>query len=395
MDYNFDELIDRQNTDCVKYDLRKAVFGKEDVLPMWVADMDFRTPDFIIDAIKDRLKHEVLGYALNPTRLYDAIISWMYQRHNWDIKKGWIVLSPGVVPSMAILVQAFSDPGDEVIVQQPVYFPFFKTIRNNGRKILNNPLVLKNGRYEMDLEDLEKKITSRTRMIFLCSPHNPGGRVWRRQELEAIAEICIKNKILIVSDEIHADLILFNNKHIPTASLSKEIAQNTVTCMSSSKTFNTAGLNTSYMIISNHKLRKIYKDKLSDFQLDLGNISGLVALEASYLKGADWLDQLLRYLEGNILFLETFIQKNIPTIQAMRPEGTYLVWLDFRKTGLDLKKLTHFLIYKAGLGLSDGPLFGEEGIGFQRLNTACPRAVLRKGLESLLEAYNNYNNDEA
>jgi cystathionine beta-lyase len=394
MDYDFDEIIDRQNTDSVKYDLRKAVFGRGDVLPMWVADMDFRTPDFIIDAIKSRLNHEVLGYALKPSGLDEAIVNWVQQRHGWNIHKGWIVISPGVVPSMAILVQAFTDPGDEVIVQQPVYFPFFKTIRNNGRKILNNPLVSRNGQYEMDLEDLKTKITARTRMIFLCSPHNPGGRVWKKRELEAIAEICIQNNILIISDEIHADLILFENRHIPTATLGHEIAQNTITCMSSSKTFNTAGLNTSYLIISNHNLRRAYKEKLSDFQLDLGNIAGLTALEASYLKGADWLNQLIKYLEGNILFLETFIQKNMPSIQVMRPEGTYLVWLDFRKTHLDRKKLNQFLIHEAGLGLSDGALFGGEGIGFQRLNAACPRSVLADGLEGLLRAYRNFQDNE-
>lgn len=394
MDYDFDEIIDRQNTDSVKYDLRKAVFGREDVLPMWVADMDFKTPDFIIDAIKSRLNHEVLGYALKPTGLNEAVVNWVQQRHGWSIHKGWIVLSPGVVPSMAILVQAFTDPGDEVIVQQPVYFPFFKTIRNNGRIILNNPLVLRNGQYEMDLEDLKIKITARTRMIFLCSPHNPGGRVWKKRELEAVAEICIRNNILIISDEIHADLILFDNKHIPTATLGREIEQNTITCMSSSKTFNTAGLNTSYLIISNHKLRRAYKEKLSDFQLDLGNIAGLEALKASYLKGSDWLGQLLKYVEENIVFLETFIQKNIPSIQVMRPEGTYLVWLDFRKTDLDIKKLNQFLIHQAGLGLSDGALFGEEGIGFQRLNAACPRSVLADGLEGLLRAYKNFQDNE-
>jgi len=387
MDYNFDEIIERQNTDCVKYDLRRAVFGRHDVLPMWVADMDFRTPDFIIEAIKNRLNHEVLGYALKPSGLDEAVIKWMQQRHNWNIKKGWIVLSPGVVPSMAILVQAFSEPGDEVIVQQPVYFPFFKTIKNNGRIILNNPLVLKHGQYEMDLGDLVRKITSRTKMIFLCSPHNPGGRVWKRRELEAIAEICIKNEILIVSDEIHADLILFGNEHIPTSSLSSVVAQNTITCLSSSKTFNTAGLNTSFLVISNPKLKKAYKEKLSDFQLDLGNIAGLVALEASFQKGEEWLDQLLKYLEGNIVYLEEFIQKNIPTIRVTRPEGTYLVWLDFRGTGLDNRKLNRLLIHEAGLGLSDGALFGEEGIGFQRLNAACPRAILEEGLEGLLRAF--------
>ncbi len=225
MNYNFDEIIDRQKTDSIKYDLRKLIFGREDVLPMWVADMDFKTPDFIIEAIQKRLKHPVLGYTLEPSGMDETIIDWMRTRHTWDIKKEWIVAGPAVVPSMAILVHAFSEPGDEIIVQRPVYFPFFRTITNHGRKLLNNPLVNRNGRYEMDLDDLIAKITPRTRMIFLCNPHNPGGRVWTESELKSLANICIDKNILIISDEIHSDLVLFGNKHIPTASINEDIAK--------------------------------------------------------------------------------------------------------------------------------------------------------------------------
>ena len=394
MNYNFDEIIDRQKTDSIKYDLRKQIFGREDVLPMWVADMDFKTPDFIIEAIQKRLKHPVLGYTLEPSGMDEAIIDWMRTRHTWDIKKEWIVAGPAVVPSMAILVHAFSEPGDEIIVQRPVYFPFFRTITNHGRKLLNNPLVNRNGRYEMDLDDLIAKITPRTRMIFLCNPHNPGGRVWTESELKSLADICIDKNILIISDEIHSDLVMFGNKHIPTASINEDIAKNTITCMSSSKTFNTAGLATSYVIIPNLQNKRIYKEKLDDFHLNIGNIPGLIAQEAAYRHGAEWLDQLLNYLEGNIIYLVDYLQQNLPDIKVMKPEGTYLVWMDFRDTRIDLKKLKKFIIEEAGLGLSDGFLFGEEGSGYQRINVACPGSVLNQGLEGLSRAYFNLQKDE-
>jgi cystathionine beta-lyase len=246
----------------------------------------------------------------------------------------------------------------------------------------------------MDLGDLLEKITPKTRMIFLCSPHNPGGRVWTQNELESLADICLENNILIVSDEIHADLVLFGNKHIPTASINEDIAKNTVTCMSSSKTFNTAGLATSYVIVSDLQKRRIYKEKLNDFHLNIGNIAGLYAQEAAYRKGSDWLDQLLNYLEGNVNYLEGYIQQNLPEIKIMKPEGTYLVWMDFRETKIDPKKLKKFMIEEAGLGLSDGELFGEEGYGFQRFNVACPRSVLKKGLAALSNAFFNMKKDE-
>jgi cystathionine beta-lyase len=394
MKYNFDEIIDRHNTESIKYDLRKLIFGTEDVLPMWVADMDFKTPDFIIESVRSRLDHPVLGYTLEPSGMDDAIIDWMRVRHGWDVRKEWIVSGPAVVPSMAILVHAFTEPGDEIIIQRPVYFPFFRTITNHGRYILNNPLINKGGRYEMDLDDLLEKITPKTRMIFLCSPHNPGGRVWTENELKSISDICLDNNILIVSDEIHADLVLFGNKHIPTASINEEIAKNTITCMSSSKTFNTAGLASAYVIISNLQNRRIYKEKLNDFHLNIGNIAGLYAQEAAYRKGAEWLDQLLKYIEGNINYLVDYLQQNHPDIKIMKPEGTYLVWMDFRETNIDTKRLKKFIIEEAGLGLSDGPLFGEEGSGFQRLNVACPRSVLKKGLEGLSRAFFNLKKDE-
>ena len=386
MNYNFDEIIKRNNTDSVKYDLRKVLFGKEDIIPMWVADMDFKTPDFIIDAIRKRFEHPVLGYTLKPTGFDDAIVDWIKRYHDWDIRKGWIVPGPAVIPSMAIMVHAFTDPGDEIIVQQPVYYPFFKSITGNGRKLINNPLVPYHDRYKMDLDDLKRKITGRTKMIFFCSPHNPVGRVWEKNELLEITNLCLEKNILIISDEIHADLLLYGNRHIPTASISDEVAHRTITCMSSSKTFNTAGLNTAYTIIPDLKLRTTYKDKLNDFQLNLGNIAGYIAMESGYRHGDEWLREMLNYVEGNVDYLEQYIRKHLPSVKMFKPEGTYLVWLAFHQTSIDPEKLKDFLVNKAGLGLSDGALFGKEGIGFQRMNVACPRSLLQKGLENLVRA---------
>jgi len=387
MKYNFDEIIDREDTASVKYDLRKPIFGREDILPFWVADMDFKTPDFIINALRERLDHEVLGYPIKPPQFNEAIVNWMDKRHSWSIHPAWLSHCPAVVPSMAILVMAFSSPGDEIIVQQPVYFPFFSTIENNGRKLINNPLKLENGRYTMDLEDLMQKISHRTKMIFLCNPHNPGGRVWEKDELEELAKICIKKNVLIVSDEIHSDLILNNHKHIPIASINNETADRTITLMSPSKTFNTAGLATSYAIISNTKLRRAFNNKLEDFHLNIGNTMGLTALVAAYLKGESWLNQLIPYLENNIAILDNYIKKNIPVIDIIKPEGTYLVWLDFNNTNIDPHKMNKYLIDKAGLWLSDGALFGNEGVGFQRFNIASPLKRIQEGLEKLLMAF--------
>lgn len=388
MDYNFDELIDRTHTDSLKYDLRKTIFGKQDVIPMWVADMDFRTPDFILEAIHKRLQHPVLGYAAQPPGLNAAIVDWMRGRHGWSVKKEWIALGPGVVPSMAVMVHAFSEPGDEIVVQQPVYFPFFRTITGNGRRLVNNPLVYSGGRYVMDLDDLKNKITPRTRMIFLCSPHNPVGRVWEKDELQALASLCLENNLLIVSDEIHSDLVMFGHKHTPTATLNDEVARHTITCLSGSKTFNMAGMNTSYVLISDGRIRSKYNRRLSDFHLNLGNVAGMVALEAAYKKGEPWLAQVIDYIEGNILYTEEYLQEHLPSVRMVRPEGTYLIWLDFSGTSVAPDKLKRFIIEQANIGLSDGELFGAEGRGFQRMNVACPRKVLRRALENLRQALN-------
>jgi len=391
MKYNFDEVIDRNHTNSIKYDMRKNLFGTADVIPFWVADMDFKTPDFIMEALRNRMNHEIFGYTSKPPQLTETITEWLYRRHGWQIHKNWITINPGVVPTLAFCVLAFTKPGDQIILQPPIYFPFFYVIENNGRKIINNPLVLQNGRYHIDFDDLRRKVSSRTKMIFLCNPHNPGGSVWQKEELLQLAEICIDYNLLIVSDEIHSDLILFSHKHVPMASLSKEIANRTITSLSTTKTFNTAGMSISYTVISNTRIRNDLSNMLGDFHLSYGNTTGLIMMEAAYRHGEEWLSQLLDYLEGNIEWLDTFLQHHVPEIKMIKPEGTYLAWLDFRELDMDQNELKKFLIHKAGLGFSDGASFGMGGGGFQRMNLACPRSLIQKGMKQLEDAIKKNN----
>ncbi len=380
MKYNFDKIIERENTSCVKYDLLESIFGTADLIPMWVADMDFGTPDVIIEAIKKRLEHPVLGYSFRPESFYTSIIDWMKIRHQWNIKKEWISFSPGVVPALNMLVSGLTEKADKIIVQPPVYFPFFSAIENHNRKLVNNPLIINNSRLCIDFNDLEAKIIDGAKMLFLCNPHNPGGSVWKREELLRIADLCLKNNVIVVSDEIHSDLIFSPNKHIPFASLSKEIADITVTCMAPSKTYNIAGLSTSFLVISNKELLKKYNKALDDVHVGQGNIFGTIALEAAYNHGCEWLEELLAYLKKNIDFVEEFLKNNIPEIKMLRPEATYMIWLDCRNLNMDDKTLKNFLISEAKIGLNDGPVFGIGGEGFQRINIACPLSVIEDAL---------------
>jgi cysteine-S-conjugate beta-lyase len=390
MHYNFDELINRVNTASYKYDLRKKIFRDENVMPLWVADMDFKTPPFIIDAIHKRLEHEILGYTFIAPSVYEAIVHWNHRRHEWDILPEWISFSPGVVPALNLLVLAFTKPGDKVIVQPPVYFPFYSAVENHGRELVYNPLLYENGSYVMDLDDLNSKIDGKTRMMFLCSPHNPTGNVWPQDILRKLGELCLARNIILISDEIHADLVYTGNRHIPMAKISGDIAQNTITCMSPSKTFNLAGLSTSYLIIPDRKLKAQYETTLDRIHVGAGNIFGFVAMESAYKHGHEWLDQLMQYLEGNFLMLQDFIARHIPQISVIRPEATYLIWLDFKRLGMSSPELKSFMITRAGLGLNDGPQFGKEGEGFQRINIACPRSVLHEALLKLQAAIEKY-----
>jgi cystathionine beta-lyase len=384
--YNFDKIVNRENTACYKYDWRKNYFGTEDVLPMWVADMDFKTPPVIIDAIKKRLEHEILGYSFRPDSYYRSIIKWMKNRHAWEIKKEWIGFSPGVVPALNMAVMAFTEPGDHVIVQPPVYFPFFSAVTKHDRKLAYNPLKLTDGKYFMDYKDLEEKLDRKAKIIILCNPHNPTGNVWAENELEKLIHICKKHDTIIVSDEIHSDIIYRGYKHIPVESLSPGVSNRIITFISPSKAFNLAGLSTSVFITSNEMLMSKFNAIIDKLHVGSGNIIGTVALEAAYEDGEEWLEQLRDYLQSNLAMLSDFLQNNVPQVKLIEPGATFMVWLDFRELGMNNEQLKKFIIGEAGLGLSDGPIFGKEGSGFQRMNIACPKKVLIEALERLEKA---------
>ena len=388
MAYNFDEIINRENSGSLKYDIRKQKFAKEDVIPMWVADMDFRTPDFIVDALKQCAEKDIFGYFLFPDSYYKSIINWVKRHHQWEIQKDWISYCPGVVPALSLAVLAYTQPGDKIIVQPPVYHPFFFVIKDNKRQVVENPLLLKNGRFYMDFNDLEPKLID-AKMLFLSNPHNPGGMVWKKEELMQLAELCLKYNVLLISDEIHADLVFKPNKFIPVASLSSEIANNTVSFIAPSKTFNMAGLSSSSVIISNKSLKARFDETLHTIHVGLGNSFGIAATEAAYNHGDTWINELLDYISSNIDFVENYLKKHVPQIKMIRPEGTYLIWLDCRDLNLSDDELNRFFIEKANLGLNEGRTFGTGGNGFMRMNVACPKSIIEKALLNLKEAIAN------
>jgi cystathionine beta-lyase len=387
--YNFDEIIRREKTNSIKYDQRKNVFGTEDVLPLWIADMDFKTPDFIIDAIKRRAAHEIYGYSFVPESFYVSVQSWLKKQHGWEVHREWILYCPGVVPSLVIAMLSCTQPGDAVVVQPPVYYPFFSVIRDNGRTIATNPLELRDGRLSINFDHLMECLDKSVKLLFLCSPHNPGGTVWRRDELERLGEICKKNGTIIVSDEIHSDLIFHGHKHIPTASISEEASQNTITLISPSKTFNLSGLTTSVAIIPDHDLRRRFQQTIQGLHWNIPNIFSIAAFESAYGQGEAWLKQLLAYLENNLNVLMDFFESEIKQIKVIKPEGTYLVWLDCRELGMNQDEIKAFMISRAKVGLNDGCMFGRGGEGFQRMNIACPLPVLLKALERIKHAVKN------
>ena len=389
MKYNFDEVVNRKNTACSKWDSLKEKFGRDDILPMWVADMDFKTAEPILKAVREKLNQGFTGYGIFPDSYHEAIRNWVLKRHGWRIKTEWISHTIGVVPALAAAIKAFTQPGDKVVIQTPVYHPFYVVIEENGRRVVKNKLRETESGYKMDFDDLEKQIDSRTKMMILCSPHNPVGRVWTRSELQKLGEICLKHNLTIVSDEIHSDLVYEGHKHTPLASLSDELAENTITCISASKTFNLAGLTTSQIIIPNSRLRNDFNNFWKGMHIERGNILGLVANEAAYRYGSEWLNELLAYLQGNIDFMTNYISEKIPKVKVFRPEGTYLAWLDFREFGMNDKELSNFLTNEAKVALNNGAQFGEEGEGFVRLNFGCPRSILEEGLKRIERAVNN------
>ena len=386
MKYNFDEVIDRRGSDSLKLEALLPRWGREDLIPMWVADMDFRTPPFIIDSVKKRIECEIFGYTEKPNTWYQSIINWQKKRHQLAITKEIISFIPGVVHAIVMAIEAFTKVGEQVLIQPPVYYPFAAAIRNTGRKVITNPLLLGNLQYYIDFDDFEKKVKT-CKLFILCNPHNPGGRVWSKEELEKLAAICLKYQVLMISDEIHADLTLPSYKHISLASLSEEIAMNTVTFSSASKTFNMAGLASAYAIIPNPQVRQKFLDKTVGYMLTDGNIFAFQTTVAAYEQGEEWLNQLLAYVQGNIDFLTQYIDQHLPKVKYLVPQASYLVFLDFRALGLSQKELVSFCTNKAHLALVDGSVFGEEGKGFMRINLASPRSVIEKALEQLKEAF--------
>lgn len=384
--WNFDEPVNREGSGCIKYDLRKETFGKSDVIPMWVADMDFLTPEFIVRALQERMNHNIYGYSLRSPQYYGSIISWHKRRHNWAIEKDWIIFTPGVVPALNMATLAFTNPGDSVIVQPPVYFPFFSAVESHGRKLIYNRLAETADGWRMDFDALEKSIENNTKMLILSNPHNPVGRVWTREELVKITEICLRHNLLILSDEIHCDLVLPGYTHVPVASLTPETAERTVTCIAPSKTFNLAGMSTSSIIIANPALRKEFRKITDSLHISNGNIFGTVASEAAYTSGDQWLDELLSYIDGNIEFTVDYLGKMIPEIIPSATEATYMIWLDCRKLGMKGSELMSFFVNRAGIGMNEGSSFGPGGEGFMRMNVATTRAVLKRALENIERA---------
>lgn len=380
----FDEIIERKDTNCLKYDFAVERNKPDNLLSFWIADMDFKTAPEIVDAIRRCTDHGIFGYSEVKEAYVDALKGWMEEKHGWKIESEWLVKTPGVVFALAMAVQAYTEPGDSVIIQQPVYYPFQEVIRDNDRKVINNSLVLGNdGKYHMDLEDFEKKVVeNQIKLFLLCSPHNPVGRVWTREELESLSEICIRHDVIVVSDEIHGDFI-FSGRHQVFAAISEELRNRTITCTSPSKTFNLAGLQISNIFISNPILRKKFKARIAAAGYSQLNLLGLVACQAAYQYGADWHRELLEYLEGNIKFLKDYVKEHLPQIRITKPEGTYLVWMDFRGLNLTEEERENLIIQKAGLWLDSGAMFGEVGEGFERINIACPRSVLKKALKQL------------
>ncbi len=389
MQYDFDRAIERRGTSSYKWDLTEKLVGEKDALPLWVADMDFQSPVPVIHALRQRVEHGIFGYTTVPDSCYEAIITWMERRHGWEIKQEWIVFTAGIVPAFFWTVKAYTSPGDEVLVQPPVYYPFFKAVTTNGCRLVENELRYHNGKYEIDFDDLEQKLASpRTKVFIFCSPHNPVGRVWTREELDRLAKLCLKHEVILCSDEIHSDLIFQGARHIPSAMLSEESARNTVTCMAANKTFNIAGLSTGFTIVPDRKLRNDFFRARESTGVNMQNIFGILATEVAYSEGEEWLEQLLEYLQGNLEFLSRFFEDRIPKIRVVKPEGCFLAWLDCRELGMNDIDLKNFMLQDAKVWLNDGPVFGKGGSGFQRVNFACPRTILTEALTRIERAVN-------
>ncbi|MBR4849212.1 MAG: pyridoxal phosphate-dependent aminotransferase [Bacteroidaceae bacterium] len=386
MKYNFDEIIPRKHTNCLKYDNVMEIFGTEDILPMWIADMDFRTPDFIVDAIRKRLDHEVLGYTYCCSRWKPAIINWVSRRYAWTVNEEEIGFVGGIVPAISFALQCFTKVGDKVLVQPPVYHPYHHVTHDLERTLVTNPLKLVGGQLEVDFVDFEEKVKD-CKMFLLCNPHNPGGRVWSKEELVRMCEICAKYNVLVISDEIHCDMTLKGYKHIPFASCCDKAKDICITFMAASKTFNIAGLKSSYHIIQNSEVRQQYHEFLRKSELDTAHVFATGPVATAYEKGEEWVEQMLEYVEANIDFMEQYLKDNMPKMGMIRPQASFLVFLDARGLGLPHDKLVEFFVREAKVGMNDGAMFGEEGSGYMRMNLGCPRSVLEKALNQIKAAY--------
>ena len=390
MKTNFDEIIDRNNTNCLKYDFAMERKHRDDLLPLWIADMDFKLPPVILKDIVNAVNHGIFGYSDAKDDYFYALSNWFESRFSWEIKQEWLVKTPGVVFAIALAIKAFTNVSDGVLIQQPVYYPFAECIHDNNRRLINNQLVCENGSYRMNLEDFEQKIISEhVKLFILCSPHNPVGRVWTKEELLAVGEICLKHNVIIISDEIHCDFTYPGHPHTIFATLSSALEKQCIVCTSPSKTFNMAGLQTSNIFIPDKNLRDIFKKELNASGYSQLNALGLIACKSAYQNGAFWLDELKEYLNENLTFTRTFLEKNLPELSLIEPEGTYLIWIDFSKLGLTHKELEHLIIEKANLWLDGGVIFGRETALFERINIACPRSILKEALERLEKAIHN------
>ena len=386
MIYDFDKIIDRTGTECVKYDLREAVFGKADVIPMWVADMDFPTADFIREAIIERAKCDVYGYTFREDAYFESIVQWLKRHHQWETKKEWMSFTPGIVNAFNLAVMGLTNEGDEIIIQPPVYHPFFFAVNNHNRKLVESPLIDTEDGYVMDFDLLEQQAKT-AKMLILSNPHNPVGRAWRKEELMRLGEICMRNNVLVFSDEIHCDLVMPGFKHVPFASLSEVFAQNSITAHAASKTFNLAGLATSTVIIPNEVIRKKYCDFVHSAEADMGNVFGKIATKAAMEKGDEWHAQLVDYIKGNIDFAYDFIKREMPKIRIHKAEATYMIWLNFKDYGISDAELNRKMIHEAGLGLNAGNIFGKEGEFCMRVNLACPRSIVEKALNQMKSVF--------
>lgn len=385
--YDFDKTVSRKNTMSLKYDFAEKWGKPTDILPLWVADMDFPTAPGVLQRLEEVVKHGIFGYSDGKEAYFQAVKGWYATHFGWEVEESWLVKTPGVVFAIAAAVRAFTGEGEAVLIQPPVYHPFSNMVLKNGRKLVNNPLQLKNGRYEIDFQDFEEKIKeNQVKLFILCSPHNPVGRVWEEWELRKMAELCVRYDVVIVSDEIHSDFVYPGKKHHVLASLGEDYAERTVTCTAPSKTFNLAGLQTSNIFISNQELRKRFQDEMGKTGYSNINLMGLAACQAAYESGGEWLAQLKGYLKGNLDFVREFLKERLPEIKLVEPEGTYLIWLDFRALSLTEEEREALIVEKAGLWLDSGAMFGAEGEGFERVNIACPRQTLQLALEKLERA---------